>query len=833
MDRLIQDLRYAVKQLWKNKGVTLIAVLSLAIGIGANSAIFSIVNSVLLSPRHVAQPEQLVQIYTGRRDHPYESTSYPSYLDFRDRTGVFTGLAAYGIRQFKLDYGNQVDQVWGETVTGNYFEVLGVTAVRGRTFSADEDFAPGRNPVAVIGYSLWQRRFNSDAEIVGKTITINAQPLTVIGIAPPQYNGMVGGLASEIWVPIMMAPALEPMLGESIITSRGNRWLTIVGRLKPDVTLAQARARFDLLTEELRAEQADEWKRTPGKELSAWVLPESETRIHPQAMEAAYAVVALVFVIVNLVLLIACMNLASMLLARAVTRRNEVAVRLALGASRSRIVRQLLTESMLLSLIAGAAGLLLAIWLLNLMIAFMPALPEGIRIALDPHLDWRVLVYTLGFATVTGLLFGLAPALHSSRAEVSTVLKDDSSLFTGRFRKSRVRMSLVVAQVAFSLLLLIGAGLVWRSLEKVRPTRVGFTTDNMLIAPVTLDEARYDRAKTQEFYRNLSERAAALPGIESVSLVRELPSGVLGGARRSTEVEGYTPRLGESMEIGYATAGPRYFTNMKVPFTQGRDFDDRDRDGAPCVAIVNEAFTQRYFGGASPLGKHLAKHSGRRAEKEWCEVVGVIRDDAWQTLHEVRPFYSMALQQSDERSAMLLVSATTDAKNLISPVRQIIRDLDRNIPVADVQTLQDYFSFALYPFRLLGAVMAGCGLTALLLAAIGIYGLVSYSVVQRTREVGIRMALGAERGDILKLVLRQGMVLVLVGLGIGLLLGVALTRLLTSAVFDEDLLFGVSATDSLTFVVVTVLLALVALVACYIPALRATRVDPVEALRST
>jgi putative ABC transport system permease protein len=287
------------------------------------------------------------------------------------------------------------------------------------------------------------------------------------------------------------------------------------------------------------------------------------------------------------------------------------------------------------------------------------------------------------------------------------------------------------------------------------------------------------------------------------------------------------------MEIGYATAGPRYFTNMKVPFTQGRDFDERDRDGAPCVAIVNEAFTGRYFGGASPLGKHLAKYGRRKAEKEWCEVVGVIRDDAWQTLHEVRPFYSMALQQSDERDAMLLVTATTDAKTLISPVRQIIKELDRNIPLGDVQTLQDYFSFALYPFRLLGAVMAGCGLTALLLAAIGIYGLISYSVAQRTREVGIRMALGAERSDILKLVLRQGMVLVMVGLGVGLLLGVALTRVLTSGVFDADLLFGVSATDSLTFVAVTVLLALVALVACYIPALRATRVDPVEALRST
>lgn len=830
MDILIQDVRYGLKQLWKSKGVTIVAIVSLAVGIGANSVIFSVVNSFLLRPRAVSAPEQLVEIYTGDRNQPYHSSSYPTYQDFRDRSEVFSGLAAYGIWQFKLDDGNQVEQVWGEPVTGNYFDVLGVSAFKGRTFLPEEDVAPGRNPVVVIGHSLWQRRFNSDPDLIGKTITLNYQRLTVIGIAPPQYNGMMRGLASEVWVPLAMAPVLDPTRGERILTSRGNRWLTIVGRLKPDTTLAQARARFDMLTQELRAAHPEEWA-TAKRELFASVLPESETRVHPQAREMVWAIAAALFVTVNLVLLIACINLASMLLARAVGRRNEIAVRLALGARRSRIVRQLLTESVLLALVAGAAGLLLAVWLLDLAMAFMPALPEGIRVAIDLRLDWRVLVYTMSFAIVTGLLFGLVPALHSSKAEVATVLKDDSGLFSGRYRKSRIRMSLVVAQVAFSLLLLIGAGLVWRSLEKVRPTRVGFATDNILLAPVTLDETRYDRVKTQEFYRNLSERVAALPGVQAVSLVDEIPGGVLGGTRRGTDIEGYKYQPGESREIDAALAGPRYFTNMKVPFVQGRDFEERDRDGAPCVAIVNEAFTTRYFGGASPLGKHLSKYVGPNNEKEQCEVVGVIRDNAWQVVHEPRPFFAMALQQSTRRRAMLMVNASTDAESLTGPVRQVIRDLDRTIPVADVQTLPQFFSFMLYPFRLLGGVMAACGLMVLLLASIGIYGVVSYSVAQRTREVGIRIALGASQMDILKLIVRQAMLLVVIGLSTGLLLALVLMSVVGSVAEEAQILFGVSTTDSLTFAAVTILLALVALLACYLPALRATRVDPVVALR--
>jgi predicted permease len=381
------------------------------------------------------------------------------------------------------------------------------------------------------------------------------------------------------------------------------------------------------------------------------------------------------------------------------------------------------------------------------------------------------------------------------------------------------------------LLLLIGAGLVWRSLEKTRPARLGFSTDNILVAPLTLDEDDYDQAKSQEFYRNVSERVAALPGVQAVSLVDVVPGGILGRSRRSTDIEGYKRQPGESREIDSTVAGPHYFTNIKMPFLQGRDFDERDREGAPCVAIVNEAFAQKYFSGGSPLGKHLAKHSGRTTKIEQCEIVGMIRDNNWQSLNqEVRPFFALSLYQIGDTGMTLLVHANGDAKSLTASVRQAIRDLDRRIPVNDVQTLQDYFSLALYPFRLIGAVMAACGLMALLLASVGIYGVISYSVAQRTREVGIRLALGAPHGEILKLIVRQGMLLVGYGLGVGLLLALVLMRVAATAVMEAEVLF-VSTTDTLTFVGVTVLLMFVALLACYVPARRATKIDPLVALR--
>ena len=835
---LVSDLRYALRSLGRNPAFTAAAVLSLAAGIGANTAIFSVVNSILLRPRPVANPDQLVELYVGHRQSPYETTSYPSYAELRDRNEVLTGLAAYGIRQFKLTGSEQVEQVWGEVVSGNYFDVLGVPPHRGRTFVAEHDLVPDPDPVVVISHGLWQRRFDSDPNLIGRPIAINGHMLTVIGIAPPQYTGMIRGLASEMWVPASMLPTLEPAKGRPLLTHRGNRWLILLGRLKPGTTIEQARTRFDLLTREMQANHPEEWRdKRPEtgavRELFISVLRESDTRIHPSMKLDAYAMVALLAAIVNVVLMIACTNLASMLLARAVVRRKEVAIRLALGADRWRIMRQLLTESVLLSLLAGAAGVVLTVWLLHLFFAFMPSFPEGIRVALDLRLDWRVLAFTLVFSTLTGILFGLAPALQSTKPDVSTVLKDDSIAFAGGRHKSRGRRALVVMQVAFSLLLLIGAGLVLRSLEKVRPTRLGFSSNNLLVAPLSLDEPRYDRPKSQEFYRQVADSVAALPGVEAVSLVEGMPGGFMSGSRRSTEIEGYQAGPGESLHLDFSHVGPHYFTNMKVPIVQGRDFNERDRDGAPCVAIVNEVFARRYFAAGQALGKRLASFgSGRISEKQMCEIVGIIRDNEWQTLQKtVLPFFALPLYQAHRLRMSLLVHTEGDPAVQMQAVRRVVQKLDPNIPVNDVQTLLEHFSATAYPFRLLGIALGACGVMALLLATVGIYGVVSYSAAQRTREVGIRMALGALRGDILKMVVGEGMALVGFGLALGLLLSIALTRVLTSSLFDSELLFGISATDSATFAGVTLLLAVVAVVACYVPALRAARIDPVEALR--
>ena len=831
------DLRHGARSLVRQKGLTSIAIVSLAIGIGANAAIFSIVNAILLRPRAVSHPEQLVELYSGDQRQPYQTTSWPSYVDLRQRNTVFSGLAAYGVGwQFRLGAPDEVRLVWGEPVSGNYFDVLGVRAHPGRTFLPEEDAVPGRNPVVVIGHGLWQRQLGGDSAVVGRTITLNGQPLTVIGIAPPEYNGMMSGWASEIWVPAMMMPLLDPSR-ESLVTSRGSKWITMIGRLRNGVTLQRARSEVDVLVAGLRAEHPGEWLDEEGgsvREYFISVLPERETRIHPGMQAPAHALTALLFVVVNLVLLIACMNLAGLLFARAVARRGEIAVRLALGAGRSRIVRQLLAESVLLSVVAGAAGLLLAIWALGALIASMPPLPEGIRLSLDVRLDWRVVAYTLAFSTLTGVLFGLAPAVQSSRSGLSAVLKDDALAFAGSSRPSRSRRLLIIGQVAMSLLLLIGAGLMARSLRNIRPTSLGFATENVLVAPLSLDERTYDRRAAHGFYEQLSDDVARFPEVEGVTLVEGVPGGFLGRSRSSTEIEGYTPQPGESMEIDASVVGPGYFSTMKVPVVRGRDFAARDRDGAPCVTIINVAFATRYLGGpASALGRHLTRHNEENpAQPRMCEIIGIVQDRAWQSLQqEPRPFWAVPLLQSDRRRMTLLVHTAGDPKRVQAVVRRAVQARDPGMPVADIQTLGEHFSAALYPFRLFGLVLGAGGLMALLLATIGIYGTVSYSVAQRRREVGIRMALGAVRSDILRVVVGQGMVVVSYGLALGLLLGLLLTRVLGSLPVETPLLNGVSAIDTATFAGVTLLLSAVALVACFIPAMRAARVDPGVTLR--
>ena len=832
MDSFLNDIRYGIRSLLKRPGFTVIAMVTLALGIGANTAIFTIVNAMLFRPRPVAQPERLVELYVGDAGSPYQAISYPDFLVFRDQPEILSGLAAYHIEQFKLGGAEDVEQVWGEVVSGNYFELLGVNAMKGRTFLPQEDQTPGTHPVAVISYGLWQRRFGANPAVVGQTINLNHQPLSVIGIAPPQYTGMIRGLAIEVWVPLMMLPQMVPERSIAQINSRGDSWLFAVGRLRPEATLEQARARFDLISRQLQDAYPEHWreKREETNEVRTklvTVLPESETRIHPQAHSSVYAAIALILVMINLVLLIACMNLAGLLLARALGRRREIAVRLALGASRGRIVRQLLTESVLLALVAGVAGTLLAMWLTNLLVAFIPPLPEGIRLAIDLRIDWRVLAWTFGFSFFVGVFFGLVPALQTSRPDVIAMLKEGAEVFAGGYAKSRLRNGLIVAQVAFALLLLVGAGLAMRSLQNISPTRLGFDSTNLVLAPVRL-ERQYDRARSQEFYRQLQDRTLALPGVQTVSFVDELSAGrLLGSQRRSVGIEGYQ----QSTEIDYNTIGASYLTAMKIPVVQGRDFDERDRDGAPCVAVVNEYFAQRYFANGDALGKHLTKFRSE-SERQSCEITGVVRDNKVQSLQKVpQPWFAFPLQQSQAMGMTMLVDSTGDPESMVPLVRRTIRSLDPNIAVSDVLTLNDTFKPVLYIYRLFGIVIGACGGLAVLLASLGIYGTVAYAVGQRTREIGIRVALGANKQDILGLVIRQGMIWVICGLSVGLLLALALTRVLASSVFGVDLLFGVSANDPLTYVLVGALLLVVTLLACYLPARRATKVDPLVALR--
>lgn len=835
IDTLIRDIRYGARNLLKRPGFTVIAIVTLGIGIGANTAVFSMINALLLKPRPVAQPERLVELYVGDASHPYTGGSYPDYLIFREQRQVFSGLAAYQVQQFKLGRAEDVELIMGEAVSGNYFDVLGLNARHGRTFAPEEDQTPGAHPVAVISHAFWQRRFGSNPAVVGQTITLNRQALTVIGVAPPQHTGMMRGLGIDVWVPLAMIPQMRPEVGLAMLNSRGNQWLLMVGRLAPDATLEQARATFDLISRQLQDAFPEYWRfrreqRTELREKFVTVLPESETRIHPGMHSAVYAAVALVLVMINLVLLIACMNLAGFLLARALGRRREIAVRLALGASRSRIIKQLLTESVLLALAAGGVGALLAMWLTNFLVTSIPTLPQGIRVALDLEMDWAVLVYTFGFSMLVGLSFGLVPALQASRPNVIGALKEGSDAFAGGYAQSRLRNVLIATQVAFALLLLTCAGLAMRSLRNITPTRLGFESENIVVAPIQL-ETEYDRNRSQQFYRQLEERALAIPGVRTVSFIDELPGGFLGWQRRSVGIEGYQPAAGESREVNYNTIGAGYLAAMNLPIVDGREFDARDRDGAPCVAVVNESFAHRYFAGQRALGKHLDKYKSA-TEREKCEIVGVVRDNKIQSLQkEPLPWFAFPLQQSNEQEMTMLVHSNGPPDSIVPAVRQSIQSLDRNVTVTDVLTLNQTFEPFLFIYQLFGIVIGACGALAVLLASLGIYGTVVYAVSYRTREIGIRVALGANKRDILKLVIGQGMIRVIYGLSIGLLLAMALTRVLTSSVFGLDLLYGVSANDPLTFLLVAFLLIVVTLLACYIPARRAAKVDPLVALR--
>jgi predicted permease len=810
MEALIADLRYAVRRLLSNPGFTLVAALIMALGIGANSAIFSVVNAVLLRPLPVESPGELVEIYTQEEEDDFPITqSYPDYLDIRARDDLFSGVAAYTLSFFGLSHGARSEAVFGEAVSGDYFQVLGVQAARGRVFIPGEDDAPGAPPVAVVSHALWRRRFGADPGAIGQTIALGGRSFEIVGVLRPQFKGLLVGFASEIWVPLTSSPESDRL------ETRGSRWLQVKGRLRRGVGLEEVRAGLHVLARQL----AEAYPET-NEDRAFVVIPTSDVRLHPEIDRAMMPAAALLMVVVALVLLIACTNLANLLLARGLARRKEVAIRLAMGAKRLRLVRQLLTESMLLALLGGALGLLVAYWTAGFLVSFRPPLPFSIT--LDLGVDGRVLGFTLLITVLTGLAFGLVPALQATKPQLVPALKDEVAGLRLRGRRLNLRNSLVVVQIAVSLVLLIGAGLFMRSLVKAQEIDPGFERERVAILGVSAELNNYTREQGEEFLRNLMERTRSLPGVESVALANRLP---LGYSIQITEIypEGSEFLPDEAPETDFTTVSPGYFETLGVPLLRGRDFSEQDHAEAPRVVIVSEAAARRFWPGQDAVGQRLRLHS---ADGSVRTVIGVARDTKVRTLGEApRPYVYEPFQQTYDSWMFLLVRTSGDPRAILAGLRHEVMALDETMPIMELKTMGEHLSIMLFPPRMGGILLAVFGALGVLLATVGLYGVVAYGVSRRTHEVGIRIALGARRTDVVYLVLRQALAVVVVGTGIGLALAFVATQPLAG------LLYGTSASDPLTFAGVTLLLAAVAVAASLVPALRAARVDPAIALR--
>ncbi|MBO0858121.1 MAG: ABC transporter permease [Chloracidobacterium sp.] len=825
MRTLWQDLRYGSRMLWKQPGFTLIVALTLSLGIGANGVIFSLVNALLLRPLPVEKPTELAAVYTSDfSGRDLGVSSYPDYIDFRNRNQVFAGLVAYQIPQpLSLGIDGMNERMFGEIVSGNYFSTLGLKLSLGRGFLPEEDRTPGERSVAVISHKLWQTRFGGDPATVGRSVNINGHPFTIVGVAPEKYVGLSRGFAADWWVPAMMIRQAVP--GSNLLTRRDSRGFLVIGRLKPGVTLQQAQADFNSIAAKLYKEWPQDWENIRSQSRSVSVTPGSEALLLPEIRMPIVIFMALLMSVAGLVLLIACANIASLLLARATARRKEIAIRLALGAGRWRLVRQLLTEGVLLSILGGMAGLLLALWGADLLMAFKPPFP--IPVELDLQADWRVFGFIFGSSLLTGIVFGLTPALASSRPDIIASLKEESGAANTGGRPWRLRGALVVAQVALSSLLLICAGLFLRSLRNAGSIDLGFDADNLLALSMDLRLQGYDETKGRNFTDRLLERVRALPGVVSASLTDRLPLD-LDGAWRGVTIEGYTPQPGESMAINSSFVAPGYFETLRIPLSQGRTFQRQDGANAPGVALVNEYFAHRFWPGQSPLGKRVQMGAPRSGVNDapYLTVIGVVKDGKYVSLgEEAASFIYFNMAQNAGLSPTLVARTQGDPLNLLAAVRGEVAAIDKNLPLYDVKTMRQHLGVALLPARLAGSVLGVFGMVALALAAAGIYGLMAYSVTARSREIGIRMALGANERHVLRLVARQGMTLASIGLAIGLAAALALTQLLKS------MLFSVSGTDPMTFAVVALLLMAVALLACWIPTRRATKVDPMVALR--
>jgi macrolide transport system ATP-binding/permease protein len=808
---MIQDLRFALRMLLKKPGFALIAVLTLGLGVGANTAIFSLLNTVLLRPLPIASPETVVSLNSGTQGKPfYPAISYADYKEIRDRDRELAGLAAYGITPLGMSYEGRNDRVWGYYVSGNYFSLLGVGAMRGRVITPADDASPGAHAVVMLSYSCWRRRFGGDPQIIGKDLLIAGRNYTIIGVSPEGFRGTEIAFTPEFWLPMMMMPQIDKGLGA--LDRRESPSVFALARLKPGQTESQGESALNAITAQLG--------RAYPQTNEGQLIKFSKPGLFGAAMRGPIlAFTTVLFGVVGLVLLLACANLANLLLARATERSREIAVRLALGASRARLLRQLLTESIALSLLGGVLGLGIAMIGASMAEKFQP--PGDMAMSLSLSIDSRVMLFTAALSLVTGVVFGLLPALQSTRPDLIPALKNETA--GSGSNRSRLRSGLVVAQIALSMVLLLCAGLVLRGLQRAQTINPGFNPQHAV--EISFDPATqgYDKTRSRELQRLALDRIRQSSGVTAAALTTRVPL-TFGQKGGSIFMEGAPSQT--QYQAPYAlSAGVStdYFRTMETRLLHGRDFTVHDDVEAPLVAIVNETFARRFLSGGSALGKRFAFSA---PPGKLIEIVGVAQDGKYFSLGEKpEPFVWVPLPQTEEGAVTLVARAQIDPSALLPTIRNEMRAIDPNLPLYNAQTMIDHMSLPLFPARVAASVLGAFGALALLLAAIGVFGVMSIMVAQRTREIGVRIALGATAYHILRLVVGNGARLTLLGVVIGLGLAALGTRLLSG------MLYGVNALDPLTFAGVTALLSFVAFLACYLPARRATRVDPMTALR--
>ncbi|HMD10579.1 MAG TPA: ABC transporter permease [Candidatus Acidoferrum sp.] len=815
-----KDIQYAFRTLTKSPGFALVGIVTLALGMAVNTTLFSVINGFLLRPLPVPHPEQITVLSLQQSSLPgNRHFSYPDYEDLRDQTDSFSDVFAYRVTFAALAADQKADHCLISRVTSNYFSALGIRPAYGRLILPTEGRTPGADPVLVLGYSYWRRRFAGDPDVVGKKVVIHEHPFTIVGVAPQDFYGTYTALDMDAYVPFSAEISEDPDNPvDKNWTSRGSRSLTIMGRLKPGVTIKQAQASLNVVAQRIAEQHAD-----TEKVLAVQLYPEKLARPEPDP-ENPIPVAAIAFMaLAGLVLLVACFNIANVLLVRATVRQREMAIRAALGAGQGRLVRQYLTESLLLAFLGGGAGLLLGSWAAG----FLGTLRLGsdLPIEFNFHPDAMVYLFALGAVLLTGLIVGIIPALRAARTNVITVLHEGGRGSSSGPRRQLARNALVVAQVAGSLVLLVVAGLFVRSLDKAQKINLGFNPDHVLNLSVDVEQIGYKETRGREMYQELENRIKALPGVESVAQGFTVPMGLMSAGDRLA-IENHPLEPGQQPpDVSYNVVTPGYFETLQIPLLRGRKFTDADGEKAPQVAIINQFMAKKLWPGEDALGRRF---SVKGPNGPFIEVVGIVQNGKYQNIIEdPQPYFYLPLDQSYMSIRTIHVRTSLPTEGLALQIESQIQELAPNLPVTQVQTMSEALQGAngFFLFRFGAQLTAVMGILGLILAVVGIYSVVSYAAAQRTQEIGIRIAMGAAPRDILKMILRQGLGVIGIGLALGLVIALAGTRLMSS------MFVGVKPSDPLTFSLVVLLLTAIALFACWIPARRATRIDPLVALR--